>query len=262
MIRAIIDFDDDGAIAFLPDTTPTDTSPTRRGGTRCAAGNYAHVFPTEDSHFHLGYVRRRTIGRASTRTTRTTHRSASFSRGDDCEPIDPLTEPRSDINTALPVERLPARPLSTRSDSGYKPQPFTLEQVRILQAPVRVCYRMPPDGTVGRGRAGRPVRSPRPRLLLGQPRYRVVGSVRLDGRHGRRLVHGRRTQVSGASTTSTSDELRFLRCLRSDDLRHRSRRTDQKNEAGAIPSRSCPTFSHVRSYCNVTWVRTMLRSRK
>ena len=123
---------------------PNGHSPTRRGGTRSA-----------------GVTTPASIRPKTTTTTSATPIRTSlpcidsdnpydtpigvYSRGDDCEPIDPLTESRSHINPHYPWSDV-RLDLIDSMGSAYKPQPFTLEQVRILQAPMRVCYRMPPEG--------------------------------------------------------------------------------------------------------------------
>ena len=138
-----IDFDDDAAIALLP-ANAVDTFALSPWWNQLCGGDYARVYPTDVNHFHLGYVDS-TIGPCIDPENPHDTPPGTFSRGEDCEPIDPVTEPRSDIHTHFPWNHI-RLDLIDPIGSGYKPQPFTLERVRVLQAPVRICYRMPPEG--------------------------------------------------------------------------------------------------------------------
>ncbi len=140
----IIDFDDDEAIAWLPDNHAEWTFTYSPWWNQKCGGNYARVYPTEDNHYHLGYSDPDVAPCLDSDNPYDTPIGV-YSRGDDCEPIDPLTESRSHINPHYPWSDV-RLDLIDPSGSAYKPQPFTLEEVRILQAPMRVCYRMPPEG--------------------------------------------------------------------------------------------------------------------
>jgi hypothetical protein len=140
----IIDFDDDEAIALLPYNYAESTFVYSPWWNQKCGGNYARVYPTDDSHYHLGYSDP-DVTTCSDPDNPYDTPVGVFSRGDDCEPIDPLTEPRSHIIPHLPSTHI-RLDLIDPIGSAYKPQPFTLEQVRILYGPVRVCYRMPPEG--------------------------------------------------------------------------------------------------------------------
>ncbi len=138
-----IDFDDDAAISLLPGNA-VDTFAYSPWWNQLCGGNYARVYPTDISHFHLGYVDPAVQPCYDSENPYDTPVGA-YARGEDCEPIDTVTEPRSHITSheAAYHHRLD---LIDAYGSDYAPRAFTLERVRVLTDAVRVCYRMPPDG--------------------------------------------------------------------------------------------------------------------
>ena len=108
-------------------------------------GYYTRVYPTDSDHFHLGYVDS-SIGPCADSENPHGTPVGEYSRGDECEPIDPLTEPRSDIAVHVPENHIRLDLIDSVGLPPHKAQPFTLERVRNRHAAVRVCYRMPPEG--------------------------------------------------------------------------------------------------------------------
>lgn len=139
-----IDFDDDTAIALLPDGAETTFAFSPWWNQLCS-GRYARVYPTDTDHLHLGYVDT-TIDLCVNSENPYDTPLGVFSRGEDCEPIDPVTEPRSWINVGHYANLHGRLDLVDAYGSDYTPRPFMLERMRIRSAPARVCYRMPPNG--------------------------------------------------------------------------------------------------------------------
>ena len=139
-----IDFDDDTAIGLLPDGAETTFAYSPWWNQLCS-GHYARVYPTDTDHLHLGYVDA-TIDVCVNAENPYDTPVGVFSRGDDCEPIDPVTEPRSSITVGHYANLHGRLDLIDAYGSDYTPRSFTLERMRILSAPARVCYRMPPQG--------------------------------------------------------------------------------------------------------------------
>ena len=103
------------------------------------------MYPTDTDHLHVGYVDA-TIDVCINPENPYDTPVGVFSRGADCEPIDPVTEPRSSITVGHYANLHGRLDLIDPWGSEYTPRPFTLERMRILSAPARVCYRMPPQG--------------------------------------------------------------------------------------------------------------------
>jgi hypothetical protein len=169
-----IDFDDDAAIALLPNGA-IDTFAYSPWWNQLCGGFYARVYPTDTNHLHLGYADD-SIDVCTDPGNPHGTPVGTFSRGEDCEPIDPVTEPRSHINVGHYPNLHGRLDLIDPIGSDYKAQPFTLERVRILWAPAQVCYRMPPEGPWIAASG----------VLLGQPRPGLLGPLRVDGRRGQR----------------------------------------------------------------------------
>lgn len=139
-----IDFDDDAAIAWIPGGA-LDTFVLSPFWNQLCGSKYARVYPTDTNHLHLGYVDA-SIGLCSDPDNPNGTPLGTFSRGEDCEPIDPVTEPRSSITVGHYADRRGRLDLIDANGFDDTPRPFTLERMRILSGPARVCYRMPPEG--------------------------------------------------------------------------------------------------------------------
>jgi len=140
-----IDFDDDAAMALLPGGALDTFAYSPWWNQLCSGSNYARVRPTDTDHLHVGYVDA-TIDVCINPENPYDTPVGVFSRGEDCEPIDPVTEPRSSITVGHYADRHGRLDVIDAWGSDYTPRPFTLERMRILSAPARVCYRMPPQG--------------------------------------------------------------------------------------------------------------------
>ena len=90
-----IDFDNDAAMALIPNGA-IDTFAYSPWWNQMCSGHYVRVYPTDTDHLHVGYVDT-TIGPCLDSNNPYDTPGGLFSRGDDCEPIDPVTEPRSSI---------------------------------------------------------------------------------------------------------------------------------------------------------------------
>ena len=138
-----VDFDDDAAIALLP-SFAIDTFAYSPWWNQSCSGNYARVAPTDDHHFHLGYADPDVSTCLDADNPYDTPVGA-WSKGDDCAPLDPLTEPRGYVLPHTPWNHLRLDRIDGYG-SDYTPRPFTLERVRVVNAAAKVCYRMPPQG--------------------------------------------------------------------------------------------------------------------
>ena len=143
-ISCDIDFDDDAAMALIPNGA-IDTFAYSPWWNQMCSGHYVRLYPTDTDHLHVGYVDT-TIGPCLDSDNPYDTPGGLFSRGDDCEPIDPVTEPRSSITVGHFAKLHGRLDVIDSYGSDYTPRPFTLERMRILSAPARVCYRMPPQG--------------------------------------------------------------------------------------------------------------------
>ena len=138
-----IDFDDDEAIDLLP-YDAIDTFALSPWWNQSCNGSYGRVVPTDEHHFHLGYVDPE-VGLCLDPENPHDTPVGGWSKGEDCAPIDPVTEPRSNV---MPHGYWYHLRLDKYDGFGSDdtPRPFTLERVRILSTATRVCYRMPPEG--------------------------------------------------------------------------------------------------------------------
>lgn len=84
-----IDFDDDAAISLLPGNA-VDTFAYSPWWNQLCGGNYARIYPTDISHFHLGYVDPAVLPCYDADNPFGTPVGV-FARGEDCEPIDTVT---------------------------------------------------------------------------------------------------------------------------------------------------------------------------
>ena len=92
------------------------------------------AFPLDYGHFHLGYADP-DVGVCVNPDNSHDTPIGEFSRGEDCEPIDPVAEERSHVTAHDSYQRI-------RVDADG--DTFSVKQVRIRYAGTKVCYRRAP----------------------------------------------------------------------------------------------------------------------
>jgi hypothetical protein len=133
-----VDFDDqdvlawtDGALDFFSGSWNQD----------CNDGTATYVIPVKWGHMHLGYIDPE-IEPCQDPDNPNDHPFLSHARGEDCEFIDPYTEPRSHIMVHLGSEQLRID-RRTHADSDAT---FDLIYLRVKGQPADVCFQVPAEG--------------------------------------------------------------------------------------------------------------------
>jgi hypothetical protein len=138
-----VDFDDDAAIAAVGGAK--DTFVYSPWWNQICTDSYVRVSPTNINHFHLLYE---DPDVTNCQNADNDYGTALFdmARGaQECEPIDPVTEPRSYAHSMFAADILTIGRIDVYG-SDYSPRPFTFERITIVNAPLRVCFRLAPDG--------------------------------------------------------------------------------------------------------------------
>jgi hypothetical protein len=133
-------FDEDAAISWIPNGAK-DTFVVSPFWNQQCGDSWVRIRPTEINHFHLLYTDPDVDVCLNSENSNGTA-IGEFSRGEDCDPIDPVTEPRSYAHTMLPgdvmnIERLNA--------GDYDIEPFTFDRITIHHGSVRLCYTIVTD---------------------------------------------------------------------------------------------------------------------
>jgi len=139
----IVDFDDDDAVALLGGAK--DTFVYSPWWNQICYDSYVRVVPTNINHFHLLYT---DPDVTPCQNSDNDYGTAFLEMGrgaDECEPIDPVTEPRSYAHSMFAQDILSIGRIDVNG-WDYSARPFTLERITIVDAPLRVCFRLPADG--------------------------------------------------------------------------------------------------------------------
>lgn len=134
-------FDEDQAIDLLPNDA-LDTFVMSPWWNQQCAGDWIRIYPSVGSnHFHLQYTDPDVTVCLNSDNDHGTP-FGQIARGEqECEPIDPVTEPRSYINTMVGPDVLTIEVLDG-DDAGYPRRPFTMRQITIKNHAVKLCFKL------------------------------------------------------------------------------------------------------------------------
>lgn len=134
-------FDEDQAIDLLPNDA-LDTFVVSPWWNQQCAGDWIRIYPSAGSnHYHLIYTDPDVTNCLNADNEYGTP-LGQLARGDqECEPIDPVTEPRSYINTMIGTDVLTIEHLDG-DEGGYPRRPFTLRQITIKNHAVKLCFKL------------------------------------------------------------------------------------------------------------------------
>ena len=115
-----------------------------RWNQRCG-DSWVRVFPTNIDHFHLTYADADVTNCLNPDNEYGTLLGEIARGADECEPIDPVTEPRGFLHSMfaqdiIAIDRIIA------NGFDLSPRPFTLERIKVVDAGLRVCFRLEPEG--------------------------------------------------------------------------------------------------------------------
>jgi hypothetical protein len=138
-----VDFDDDAAVALLGGAK--DTFVYSPWWNQICADSYVRVVPINDNHFHLTYQDPDVTNCANPDNEYGTAFLEMARGAEECEPIDPVTEPRGFAHSMFAQDIISIGRIDLYG-SDYSPRPFTFERIKVVNAGVRVCFRLKPDG--------------------------------------------------------------------------------------------------------------------
>ena len=138
-----VDFDDDDAIELLGGAK--DTFVFLPWWNQRCGDSWVRVYPTNIDHFHLTYADADVTNCLNPDNEYGTLLGEIARGADECEPIDPVTEPRGFLHSMfapdiIAVDRIIA------NGFDLSPRAFTFERIKVVDAGLRVCFRLEPDG--------------------------------------------------------------------------------------------------------------------
>jgi hypothetical protein len=138
-----VDFDDDDAVALLGGAEYTFAfSPW--WNQRCG-DSWVRVYPTNIDHFHLTYADPDITNCLNPDNEYGTLAGEMARGAEECEPIDPVTEPRGFAHSMFAQDIIAVdRILANGFD--YSTKSFTFERIKVVDAGLRVCFRVEPEG--------------------------------------------------------------------------------------------------------------------
>ena len=137
-----VTFDDDDAIEWLVNDA-VDTFVTSPWWNQYCADNWVRVFPSHIDHFHLIYTDPNVTVCLNSDNDYDTPVGAMSRGAQDCEPIDAITEPRDFANSMLPTDVLNIERLH---GGDYDVMPFTLQRIKAVTVPIRLCFQVETEG--------------------------------------------------------------------------------------------------------------------
>ena len=134
-------FDEDQAIDLLPNDA-LDTFVLSPWWNQQCAGDWIRIYPSAGSnHYHLQYTDPDVTVCLNGDNDHGTP-VGQIARGEqECEPIDPVTEPRSFINTMIGADVITIERVDG-DENGYPRRPFTLRQITIKNHAVKLCFKL------------------------------------------------------------------------------------------------------------------------
>lgn len=134
-------FDEDEAIDLLPNDA-LDTFVLSPWWNQRCAGDWIRIYPSAGSnHYHLIYTDSDVTNCLNADNDHGTP-FGQIARGEqECEPIDPVTEPRSYINTMVGADVLTIDHVDG-DENNYPRRPFTVRQITIKNHAVKLCFKL------------------------------------------------------------------------------------------------------------------------
>lgn len=134
-------FDEDPAIDLLPNDA-LDTFVVAPWWNQQCAGDWIRIYPSAGSnHYHLIYTDADVTNCLNADNDHDTPLGQIARGAEECEPIDPVTEPRSYINTMIGPDVLTVDHVDG-DEPGYPRRPFTLRQITIKNHAAKLCFKL------------------------------------------------------------------------------------------------------------------------
>jgi hypothetical protein len=141
--NCVVDFDDDDAVELIGGALYTFVySPWWN---QVCSDSYVRVVPTNLDHFHLTYQDPDVTNCLNADNEYGTALGEMARGAEECEPIDPVTEPRGYLHSMFASDIIAIERIDLYG-SDYTPRPFTFERIKVVDAGVRVCFQLPVDG--------------------------------------------------------------------------------------------------------------------
>jgi hypothetical protein len=133
-----ITFDDDDAIDLLPDDALNTFVMSPWWNQHCG-DNWVRVYPSHIDHFHLTFADPNVTNCLNSDNEYDTPYGAIARGEQECEPIDPVTEPRGFAHSMVPTDVLNIERLKGQD---YELSPFTLQRIKAVTNPIRLCFQI------------------------------------------------------------------------------------------------------------------------
>jgi hypothetical protein len=138
-----VDFDDDAAVELVGGAK--DTFVYLPWWSQVCDDSWVRVFPTNIDHFHLTYADPDVTNCLNSDNEYGTLLGEIARGAQECEPIDPITEPRGFVHSMFAPDVIALERVSLVG-FDQSPRPFTFERIKVVDAGLRVCFRLQPDG--------------------------------------------------------------------------------------------------------------------
>jgi len=140
-INCTTTFDEDEPIDLLPNDA-LDTFVVSPWWNQQCSGDWIRIYPSAGSnHYHLIYTDPDVTNCLNADNDHDTPLGQMARGAQECEPIDPVTEPRSYINTMIGADVLTIERLDG-DEPGYPRRPFTLRQITIKNHAAKLCFKL------------------------------------------------------------------------------------------------------------------------
>lgn len=140
-INCTTTFDEDESIDLLPNDA-LDTFVVSPWWNQQCSGDWIRIYPSAGSnHYHLIYTDPDVTNCLNADNDHDTPLGQLARGAQECEPIDPVTEPRSYINTMIGADVLTIERLDG-DEPGYPRRPFTLRQITIKNHAAKLCFKL------------------------------------------------------------------------------------------------------------------------
>ena len=150
--ECIVDFDDDAAVALVGGAK--NTFVYLPWWSQACDDSWVRVYPTNMDHFHLMYADP-DVTPCENPDNEYATAFLDMARGaQECEPIDPVTEPRSFVHSMYDTDIIAVDRVKSSEPSTQRA--FTFERIEVVNAGVRVCFRLPVEGPWEAGEPAEP----------------------------------------------------------------------------------------------------------
>ncbi|MGD9705982.1 MAG: hypothetical protein AB7Q42_21055 [Acidimicrobiia bacterium] len=141
--NCIVDFDDDAAVQLVGGAH--DTFVYSPWWNQECGDSWVRVYPTNINHYHLTYADPDVTVCLNPSNEYGTPVGLIARDAQECEPIDPVTEPRGFLHSMFANDIIEIGRIDLYG-GNYTPRPFTFERIKVVNAGVRVCFQLEPDG--------------------------------------------------------------------------------------------------------------------